>query len=54
MKLVTRNDGKADKLLFATKCLKDRICRISTQRTKLQAESKLPSIKDIEQTHVVW
>lgn len=50
---ILTNDGKADQMLMATQLLKDRICDIIDAREAAGLDDTLPTLKDIEKTHVL-
>jgi hypothetical protein len=50
---ILTNDGKADQMLMATQLLKDRICDIIESREMLHKDDTLPTLKDIEKSHVL-
>lgn len=57
---ILTNDGKADSILMAPEILKERICRLIEYRENQNASlppnqqvNPLPSVKDIEFTHVI-
>lgn len=50
---IITSDGKMDQLTMATDMLKRRICEIIDIRTQMKMESVLPTIKDLEKTHVL-
>ena len=50
---ILTNDGKADQMLMATQLLKDRICDIIEAREAAGKDDTLPTLRDIEFTHVL-
>lgn len=50
---ILANDGKTDKILTATDLLRQRICQITSERSAAGFPDVLPTIKDIERTHVI-
>lgn len=50
---IIANDGKTDKVLNATDLLKQRICDIISERTSAGYQDVLPTIKDIERSHLI-
>ena len=50
---ILTNDGKMDQMLMATRLLKDRICDIIDARTAAGMDEQLPTIRDLEKTHIL-
>ena len=48
------NDGKADRLIMATKLLNQRIKDIVCYRQKQGMDDVLPTLQDIERTHILY
>jgi len=51
---IVANDGKADHLIMATELLKQRIKDLTCARQKQNMEDITPTLKDIEQTHIIF
>lgn len=47
------NDGKADRMIMATKLLNQRIKDIMCMRTKAGFDDPTPTLVDIEKTHIL-
>lgn len=50
---ILTNDGKADAILMATQLLKDRICELIEMREARGFADTLPTLRDIEHSHVL-
>ncbi len=48
------NDGKADRLIMATKLLNQRIKDIVCYRKQQNMDDVLPTLQDIEKTHILY
>jgi hypothetical protein len=48
------NDGKADKLIFASELLSKRIADIQSSKAQMQMQDTSPTIPELERTHMLF